>query len=818
MPAIPVNQYKHMGSTSSVNVDVTMVWTYQSAGASWEKKLDTSMFVGDNFAMEWVLDFTPPPLPTNFRAGNRTGDSIELFWDLDDPPTDLYWFTINYHLTYEVLNWPWEIHPGPNDRSIIIDGLDEESLYEFRIRSEDFHPNHMGWSTPYLNASTLDVTPPKEVVDFHIGNIGPDWVNFKWMPSPSSDIIGFWLNLSTKDGSWNKSYWIDGSFTLDANVTGLISETEYTAHLIAVDDGEIPNFGNRSDEIEFKTLDNTPPPVPMLEFFMDIGEQFIPGSLYFNNSLVKFKVTVPGENRTVIEIILDGEEFKDPDGVIERWTTYNGIFQYYLYLTEGKHNAKFRSIDPSENIGEYNQSDLWVDLTPPEMNIQNVSGDEIHFFLGETVDLSLNVSDLNEVHSVMWNVSNNEIHELIEGTELSLDLGVGVYNLSVIAYDIAGNWKKMTYKLHITIKDIILPEVVSTEPADGAAGVSKGPDIVISFSELVKWNELESSLAPTGGDPVDLRFEIDEASRSITYYPEDALESNTEYTFTLQRIIDLAGNPGENIVIKFTTLGITDVDNDGLPDEYELDYPSFLSPSDPSDAPMDYDNDGLSNLEEYLNGTEPDNSDSDEDGIPDGKEVEWGLDPKWASDANGDLDEDDYTNLEEYEQGSDPLDPESVPEVDEESILPYVIIMVLIAILVIAVVVIFVIILFKRRKEEELKEEKEKAEAEGPQEPTWAEEEEGLKKECPFCSASLDQDMSYCPECGMTLPEEGIEEASMDEDLLGEPEETLPSMEDEVHEGDIMPPSPEILEPKDDQIPLPDEGISPPSMDDDTEY
>ncbi len=46
-----------------------------------------------------------------------------------------------------------------------------------------------------------------------------------------------------------------------------------------------------------------------------------------------------------------------------------------------------------------------------------------------------------------------------------------------------------------------------------------------------------------------------------------------------------------------------DTDNDGMPDEWEVQH--GLNPKDPADAALDADRDGYSNLEEYLNGTDP---------------------------------------------------------------------------------------------------------------------------------------------------------------------------------------------------------------------
>jgi uncharacterized repeat protein (TIGR01451 family) len=68
-----------------------------------------------------------------------------------------------------------------------------------------------------------------------------------------------------------------------------------------------------------------------------------------------------------------------------------------------------------------------------------------------------------------------------------------------------------------------------------------------------------------------------------------------------------------------------DTDKDGIPDAWELVY--GLNPLDPSDAQKDNDGDGLTNLEEYLAGTSPNNPDTNSDGFTDAQNLIMGQSP-----------------------------------------------------------------------------------------------------------------------------------------------------------------------------------------------
>ncbi|MGJ8696915.1 MAG: LamG-like jellyroll fold domain-containing protein [Verrucomicrobiaceae bacterium] len=85
---------------------------------------------------------------------------------------------------------------------------------------------------------------------------------------------------------------------------------------------------------------------------------------------------------------------------------------------------------------------------------------------------------------------------------------------------------------------------------------------------------------------------------------------------------------------------LSDNDGDGMPNSYEIAY-DFLDQDDPSDAALDEDNDMLTNLEEFLLGTTPNDDDTDDDNLIDGVETNTGI---WVSITN---------------TGTDPFNPDT---------------------------------------------------------------------------------------------------------------------------------------------------------------
>ena len=124
--------------------------------------------------------------------------------------------------------------------------------------------------------------------------------------------------------------------------------------------------------------------------------------------------------------------------------------------------------------------------------------------------------------------------------------------------------------------------------------------------------------------------------------------------------------PGDEVSNQGTSspITLTGMQND---EAYSCEVTAFAG-SDPSEtvamgqvtptanAPVDSDDDGLTDDEEAELGTDPNNADSDGDGLLDGVEVSLGSDPT-LSDTDGD----GFIDSEEVEEGTSPTDANDVP-------------------------------------------------------------------------------------------------------------------------------------------------------------
>jgi hypothetical protein len=155
-------------------------------------------------------------------------------------------------------------------------------------------------------------------------------------------------------------------------------------------------------------------------------------------------------------------------------------------------------------------------------------------------------------------------------------------------------------------------------------------------------------------EPGDIYYTTDGSeptTSSARYESPISISQATTFKFIA---VDVAGNQSEAFV---QTYAIQDRDNDYMLDAWEMEHFGNLA----MNGSGDQDGDELSDLNEYLCRTNPNNTDTDGDGAPDGWEVGHGFDPLDRTDAELDSDGDGFTNIQEYVAGTDPLNSSSLP-------------------------------------------------------------------------------------------------------------------------------------------------------------
>lgn len=235
--------------------------------------------------------------------------------------------------------------------------------------------------------------------------------------------------------------------------------------------------------------------------------------------------------------------------------------------------------------------------------------------------------------------------------------------------------------------DATPPFINLTRPRDGSI-IGETSSITLFFSEAIDPATISPQtirLISAGADGIlgtgdDLAlsggtFSRSEDGATIRYQLDEPLDSGTFQILAETGLADNAGNTlPERFSAVFLALGDTDTDQDGVPDAVELTV--GLDPEDPDsdtdgifDGDEDKDGDGVPNAVEVFLGFDLNAVDSDIDGIPDDledadgdslsdfREVLAGTNP-----SNPDSDGDGFNDEAEVLTGSSPIDFDDRPE------------------------------------------------------------------------------------------------------------------------------------------------------------
>ena len=355
-------------------------------------------------------------------------------------------------------------------------------------------------------------------------------------------------------------------------------------------------------------------------------------------------------------------------------------------LPEGSHQASVEAHDLANNTAT-DTVNFTVDTISPSINISILEEGKYYNY---NVTPQINVSDAN------LNFTSMTLNKVpYAGVPISDE---GNYSLYVYAEDLADNSADKTVNFTIDktppalfVNELTLnPNILNTtyyingtiesgailtindEPIDNDGtfvymlDMSLGAnDVVVNATDpagnVATWNKtrlIDTDLLPDyyeinvlGTDPLNndsdsSKTTVNEAGNGIQDdmedFDNDGLINCMEFLYQT--------DPFKN-----------DTDEDGLPDLFEIGL-SHTSPistdsdsNNVSDANEDPDHDGLTNLEEFMAGTDPLVKDSDMDSLSDGEEVHiYHISP-----VSQDSDEDRLTDDVEVSLGSDPNNPDS---------------------------------------------------------------------------------------------------------------------------------------------------------------
>ncbi|MEA3559044.1 MAG: hypothetical protein U9R75_07315, partial [Candidatus Thermoplasmatota archaeon] len=349
-------------------------------------------------------------------------------------------------------------------------------------------------------------------------------------------------------------------------------------------------------EVRFDVLDNDPPEIDI--YYPDRGSLFRKGET----------IRISGKifERTEVEKLF--VSIGDPRNIdIRDHLLDDGTFTYVLStnlgsIEDGRNIIKVTAVDDGGNIG-YGEVEVILDATAPLIDLREIP-EEIVIRAGSDLEIMFPITDEIGVSEVLFSFNSGEFNDVtryLDGDIFEMKIGreldIGWNTITVRASDEAGSMSEESIECYV---DDQSPDIRFTSIPEY---VLIGEPLLIGI-EIIE-DDMISSL--------EVRSDGNSRYFGELYSGPLPVELDTGTSRGGVRKIDLifsdrAGHLEERTIEVNFIREDTDSDEDGIPDLWEYSHDMDPLRFDSDDDP---DGDGFSNLEEYLGDDgEPGNDDS----------------------------------------------------------------------------------------------------------------------------------------------------------------------------------------------------------------
>ncbi len=301
--------------------------------------------------------------------------------------------------------------------------------------------------------------------------------------------------------------------------------------------------------------------------------------------------------------------------------------------TEYTYRVRTRDTSPNQNTGTYSTSNFARTEPRPPVSTPSILLDGItvtfetrEISFSTPIALSCATSDATIYYTIDGTTPTTGSHEYTGPFTLSDSATVSARGFKEDYMDSDVSWADFILDNPCTIAPSVIPE---TRPTCDNAGETTFTVNNPNFGDCtMSW----TAVVVAGGDWLAITDGSSGSDRGTISVSYSANPSGSSRTGTIRVIsTGASANPVDVTIIQQPPVPLDDdTDDDGLPDDWEIQHFGDLTTANGS---SDSDNDGLPDRDEYLNGTDPNQADTDGDGDHDGDEVDYGTNPSSDADA-----------------------------------------------------------------------------------------------------------------------------------------------------------------------------------------